>query len=244
MKALFASTLIAVGLTTAASAVTIDISDFTAGAFGTASGGLSNVVTEDFEDQGAAFGEAEIRPGTPLTTDVGAFSTLGGTGSGGTVRGLSGNTGTNIALRDGNVYGRRDVVGGRYFLDSNDTHGIGWDVRSTEGAFNTIVFALTDSSEYSYLRVIVDGVSQEQTDGARLRNGHTSLVQITFDDLVTNARIELAGYSGYRGSRVTNDGFSIDGIAVGIAAVPVPASLPLLAVGIGALAIARRKRQG
>lgn len=245
MKALLALAIVAAGFSTAASAVTITISDFTRSDFADAAGALSNVVTEDFERLGAVEGVGEVEPGTALISRaVGSFSTLGGRGSGGTVSGLRGNTGQNLALREGNVYGRSDRAGGRYFLDSNDTWGIGWDIRSAQGAFDTVVFALTDASEFSFLRIIADGVSQEQTSGRRLRNGHTSLVQISFDERVTEARIELAGYSSYRGSRVTNDGFSIDGASVGLAAVPVPASLPLLAAGIGGLAFLRRKSRG
>ena len=243
MKTLLASTLISAGLATAASAVTISISDYTPGAFGNATGALSNVVTEDFEDLGAIWGVSEITPGEVLTSDVGTFETLGGRGSGGTVSGLRGNTGTNLALRSGNVYGRQDVVGGTYYLDSNDTYGIGWNVSSTEGVFNRVVFALTDASEFSYLRVVADGVGEEQTNGRRLRNGHTSIVEITFDTLVSSARIELAGYSSYGGERVRNDGFSIDGTSVGIAAIPLPASLPLLAAGLGGMLVLRRRNR-
>ena len=241
MKAFLAAAALTTALTQALSAATITITDFSGGAFGDATSGLSTVVTEDFELAGARGGAREITPGTVLSTDVGDFSTLGGVGSGGTVRNLAGNTGRNVAIRDGNVYGRRDIVGGRYYLDSNDTYGIAWDVRSSTGAFNSVVFAVTDASEFSYLRIIADGVTAEQTNGRRLRNGHTSLVEIQFDSLVTEARIELAGYSSYRGQRVRNDGFSLDGAGVGVAPVPVPASLPLLAFGIAGFWALRRK---
>ena len=243
MKAFLAAAALTTALTQAASATTITFTDFTSGAFGDATDGLSNVVTEDFELVGARGGAREITPGTVLSTDVGDFSSLGGQGSGGTVSRMAGNTGQNVAIREGNVYGRQDIVGGRYFIDSNDTFGIAWDVRSSAGAFNSVVFAVTDASEFSYLRIIADGVAAEQTNGQRLRNGHTSLVEIRFDTLVTEARIELAGYSSYRGQRVRNDGFSLDGAAVGVAPVPLPASLPLLAFGVAGFWAVRRKAQ-
>lgn len=244
MKTLLAGVLMSAGLATGASAVTITISDFTTGALGGAVGGLSNLVTEDFEGVGATTGIAEVTPGAGLSTAVGTFSSLGGTGTGGTVTNLAGNTGTNLAVRSGNVFGRQDIVGGQYYLDSNDTHGIGWDVSSSAGLFNTVIFAITDASEFSFLRIIADGVAAQQRNGNRLSDGNTSLVEITFDTLVSSARIELAGFAGNTSTRVRNDGFSIDGVSVGIASVPLPASLPLLVAGFGGLALLRRRAKG
>lgn len=238
-----ASLAAVLALSTAATATTIDIGAFSTGAYSGATAGLTNVVTEDFERLGGANGEGEIAPGTSLPTAVGTFETLGGTGSGGTVTQLAGNTGTNVALRDGNVFGRTNLTpGGSYFLDSNDTHGIGWDV-SGLGLFDTLVFSITDASEFSFFRVTVNGVSAEQRVGASFANGSTSLVQISLDTAVSSLRIDLGNFSSSGGSVALNDGFSLDDITVGLTPVPVPASLPLLAFGAGALGFMRRKQR-
>ncbi len=224
----------------AAIATTISINEYTSGAYGSAVAGLSNFASEDFEMAGP---EREIAFGTALPTDVGTFETVGGTGSGGTVKGLSGNTGRNVAIRDGNVFGRVNTTsGGSFFLDSNDTHGISWDV-STGSMFDTIVFTLTDASEFSFLRVTADGISAEQRVGRRLSDGNTSLVEIILGTAMSSLTVELTNFSASGGTRLTNDGFSIDDTAVGLAAVPLPASLPLLVAGAGLFAVIRRKQR-
>ena len=66
-------------------------------------------------------------------------------------------------------------------------------------------------------------------------------MQITLGTAVSSLRIDLGNFSSPGGSAALNDGFSIDDITVGLTAVPVPASLPLLAFGAGAFAFMRRK---
>lgn len=246
MKTLLLSAAIALlPLGTAATAATITFSQFASSTFDNATAGLNKVSSETFEGLGATLGEGEIAPGTSLEdTAVGAFSTLGGVGSGGTVRNLPGNTGQNIALRDGNVFGRKNTTaGGSYFLDSNDTWGIGWDATNGGRMFDTLVFTLRDASEFSFLRVIVDGISAEQRVGGALGNGNTSIVQISLSDAVQSLRVELGNFTSSGGSNASNDGFSIDDVTLGLTAVPVPATLPLLMAGAGAFGFIRRKQR-
>lgn len=222
-------------------AATITISDFTEENYSSAIQGSFTGL--DFEALGAARGEGGVGPG--LSTALGTFSGLGGTGSGGTVTGLAGNTGTELALRRGDVFGRSNThpLGGEWYLDSNDTFGIGWVVARGGDLFDRIVFALTDGSEFGgSLRVIVGGYAADQgADGAR-SNGNTSLVTVDFDTPVAVASIQLGHFDNASSTRlVTNDGFSIDGVQVGIAPVPLPASVAFLSVGLGALVFLRRR---
>ncbi|MEM7471403.1 MAG: VPLPA-CTERM sorting domain-containing protein [Pseudomonadota bacterium] len=244
-KTTLAAMLGSVALATSAIATTIDISEYNAAAFGTATSDLGNLSTTGFEREGTLLGEGEITPGGALTTAVGDFETIGGTGNGGTVGQIAGNTGTNVALRDGNVYGRTNTTaGGAYFLDSNDTHGIRWTASNGGSIFDTLVFTLMDASEFSFLRVIADGVTKEQRVGGRLSDGNTSLVEISLGTAVASLTVELANFSSFGGStNQRNDGFSIDDATLGLAPVPVPASLPLLALGAGVFGYLRRQKR-
>ncbi len=235
-----AATIAAVTLSPViAAAATITIEDFDPTDYATrvADGAYFG---EDFESEGNAAGEGEVGPS--LVVDTGTFYSLGGQGTGGTVRNLPGNTGTQLALRDGNTYGRRDTVGGRWYLDSNDTYGIGWQVASTR-LFDTVMFVLSDGSDVGgFLRIISDGASAEQRTGSRLSNGNSQLVTVSFDTLVSSALIEIANYDSSGTAMRLNDGFSIDGVQVGLAAVPVPPAGLLLAAGLGGLVVLRRRR--
>lgn len=213
-------------------ATSISVAEFSTSSFDAlvASGTFGG---EDFETLGASLGEGEV--GSDFATAVGTFNTLGGTGSGGTVSGLPGNTGTELALRDGNVYGRVNTVptDGTWYLDSNDTQGIGWDV-STGDMFNTVIFTLVDGSDTgAYLRISADGETHEQRVGGQLANGNASIVVVSFDTSMSNAVIELGNYTSSGSDMRTNDGFSIDGLRVGATPVPLPASGLLLAGALG-----------
>ena len=225
-------------LTTMASATTITL--HSPGSYAALVGAGPQIV-EDFEGFGG-LGEGEV--GTNFDTSVGIFNTLGGLGSGGTVNNLSGNTGTVLALRDGNTYGRLNTTaGGRWYLDSNDTFGMGWFVE-TGSLFSRIVFNLTDGSDVGgYLSIISDGTRTEQRTGGKLANGDVTTVVVDFGRAVSSAFISIGNYAGVGSNRnVLNDGFAVDDISVNIAPVPVPASLPLLLAGMGGLYLVRRRR--
>jgi hypothetical protein len=174
----------------------------------------------------------------------GIFNTLGGTGTGGTVSGLSGNTGTVLALRDGNTFGRSNTTsGGRWYLDSNDTFGMGWFVE-TGSMFSRVVFNLTDGSDVGgFLSIISDGVRTEQRTAGRLADGGVTTVVVDFGKAVSSAFISIGNYTGSGSNQnVRNDGFAVDDISVNIAPVPIPPSLALLLAGMGGLFLMRRKR--
>jgi hypothetical protein len=225
---------------TGAYASSITVSIFDAASYNTGFGAAPNV-GEDFETLGGSMGAGEVSDG--FSTAVGSFSTLGGTGGGGTVTGLPGNTGNLLALRNGNVYGRENTVptGGSWFLDSNDTWGMSWDVAIGK-KFDAVSFILNDASDVgAFLRITTGTTSHELRTGGKLPDGNAKLVVIDFGEWVSSANIMLGNYTVSGGSTFKlNDGFSVDGLQV--AAVPLPASVLMLGAALGGLGFAGRRK--
>ncbi len=220
-------------------AATINVSTFSDTSYNAAVGSMGYVVSQDFE----TYGEGNVANG--FTTNVGSFSTLGGTGTGGTVTNAGfNNDGSLLAIRDGNVYGRTsstsDLTSNSdddMFLDSNDTFGLIWNVSLGAGRmFDRIVFTVTDAAEFGgSLWVGTNGATTTFMNGA---NAVRNLIEISFDQNVSSATVVLSHFNGT--GNFTNDGFSIDDIAV--SEVPLPASALLLLGGLGGLAAMRRRK--
>lgn len=212
--------------------------------------GAGNFVGEDFENLGPGGTESVEGIVTgPLSTAVGTFSEIGGIGSGGTVQQLGLTESTNLALRDGNVYGRQNTwpIGGDWFLDSNDTWGFTWTITEddVDGMFDSVMFSLTDGSDVgAYLRITLDdGTTWEQRDAGegRLGDGNIALVVIGFDNAVSSATITVGNFTSNGGDDYRrNDGVGIDGAAVNV--VPLPASVAFLLAGMGALGLVRGRK--
>lgn len=200
---------------------------------------ISNLHVDTFESAKAG------AHGT-LQTGVGRFTTVGAAGSGHSVVG----SGSKLAVRGDNTmkWGRYNTDGlkastalGGQWLDSNDNLGMNWTV-SGLGKFNTLAFFLTDVADVGGKFSIKVGdtlfSNLAGADGKR-RNGNISLVRIALSEAVDSLSITMMHDR-------TNDGFGIDGAAVGnIAPVPLPPAMALLLTGIAGLAgMAGLRRRG
>jgi hypothetical protein len=231
----FAATLVAAP----ALAASVNATSFSTSAYNSLVSSMDSAVTQDFE----SYGEANVANG--FSTNVGTFSTVGGVGSGGTVSNAGfDNNGSMLAIRDGNVYGRTSSTAtltsnkaNDKFLDSNDTFGILWNVSlGADRMFDRIVFTVTDAAEFGgTFSIGTNGATTNIVNGA---NAVRNLIEITFDQAVSSATVALSHFSGSR--NFTNDGFSVDDIAV--SEVPLPASVLLLLGGLGGLAAMRRRK--
>jgi hypothetical protein len=195
---------------------------------------------EDFEELGRQHGGGQLSSDEPLTTAIGTFVTLGGQGSGAT----SGGDGHALALRQG-VQGQGNAIpfDGLWSLNSNDTFGLMWEA-TWPSAFNWLALVLIDAADTR--NVVVDIVLRggpsmrvsDQPDGGKL------LVTVVFDRPVYSAALWIS--NSRNGRPATNDSFSIDGVALGLApaVVPLPPSGWLLGGALGAAAMVVRWRRG
>lgn len=221
----------------AAQAATVDISvqTFSLAAFNAHKAGLGSSVTETFEQpQGTAASQLSGGFNSAL---VGQFTTLGGDGGGGSVIG----DGTDLALRNAPNFGRVNTTdGGKWFLDSNDTFGVKWDV-STGGLFDSVAFSLSDAADAgAKLTITADGGFLQSFVGQG--NGIVDFIVISFSQKVSGATIALANTAG-NGRPKINDGFGIDDATVGVSPVPLPPAAALLVAGLAALGWKGRRRR-
>jgi hypothetical protein len=225
---------------TAATLPSVSFTSFDATARAGLVGTFYSSIVEDFE----MFSVGE-QSGS-LATSVGRFETLGGTGSGATVRGTSGNTGTGAYLRDNVTYGRvNTTVGGDQFLDSNDTYGITWQVAGL-GMFDRLFFTISDLADSgANFSLLANGDTILSVAKGR-GNGTVDMVMLSFGTAISELTLTL------RQSKL-NDGFGIDDAGVGLdrppsaipptSVVPLPPAMALLLAGLGAVAALRHTSQ-
>lgn len=225
------------GTVKAASVAAVTITPYERTVFDGAVAALPTAFAEDFE----SFSTGETIGG--LNTAVGVFDTLGPRGSGGTVKGTRGNTGTGLFMRDRAVYGRSNTTSsGKTYLDSNDTFGLSWTITGL-GMFDNVFFTMSDVADSGATFTLLADGEQVGPAVTRQRNKAISMVMLSFETAIDSLTLEL------RHNRL-NDGFSIDDAGIGLSliaapppsAVPLPPAAVLLAGGVAALACVRRRR--
>lgn len=239
----FCTTVAALALATATQASTISISSFDATSYGALASNGTVLAAENFE----GYSEGNVDDG--FSTSVGTFSTLGGTGSGGTVTNadFSPNDGTKLAIRDGNVYGRvstTQFLSGNpaddMFLDSNDTFGISWTASLGGTLFDQILLTLTDAADAGARMFVRNGADFSSFTSAG--NGNRQTILISFDNAVSSAEILFESRYRHDDNLLRrNDGFSVDDIQ--LSAVPLPASLGFLLAGLAGMGVMSRRRK-
>lgn len=253
------SALLAIGISTMASSVSaatvISVETFSVPDYLDLLGDVNVLASENFEgftlvDEGPADSAPDAFQADVIETAVGDFSVSPGSlsGSGGTVTDPNPNLdGSQLAVRNGNVYGRTDSTADIFpldlpradqFLDSNDVSEMEWDV-SVAGdlAFNTLFWVMSDATDVGALLTIVAGADEATFDlGPNLSNANKQIVKVTFDSFVTSASVVFDNSK-------RNDGLSIDDVVVGISPVPLPASLVFLGAGLAGLGVMGRKRR-
>ena len=213
---------------------------------------------EDFEDFTSADTQictTRCRPVTsydyataadPLSTSVGDFSSILPVGAGGSNRAPDDAAIIRSNANENNNgqpnFGRYDADdnrrAGSNFIDSNDNRGIRLDT-STSGIshFNWISFVLTDLDDVGGVNFAIAAsgdalTGPSATNLVKRGNGDVFLATLYFDVLVKDVIVDM--------TIDTNDGFGADSFA--ISAVPLPAGAWLILSGLGALAVARRRK--
>lgn len=238
---------IAVALTvsSAAGAATLNISTFDPSDL---SGALAAVdalrkpgeasVSENFEDFTAWKPGAKTWKQNP-TTAVGTFTSIGGEGQGSSVIGDA----TKLQVRgDAPMAWNRINTGhgGNNWLDSNDTHGMEWDVGGMP-SFDALSFILTDVADQGGKFSIQIGdqmFSEVLGASGRLVDGGIYVVSILLPEAVSSLSVLLH-------NDTLKDGFGIDNIHVALQSpspVPLPPAALLIVAGMGSIAMVRRRR--
>lgn len=221
----------------AVQAATISITSFDGSGFAAATAGAT---IEDFESYRSKRWISSTR------TAVGSFSSMGGTGSGSVCGnnndGIARCNGLGIQIGSDSGQGNLWPASGMTALSSNDTFGIIWDVfLAGNAAFDSVVFGLRDAADVRGTVFTISAGGETRELRAQADNNE-KLVRIDFGRSLTNATVQMFNTNA-KGGMKANDGFTIDGAAVNVTPVPLPAGMVLLLGGVAALGAMRARKK-
>lgn len=249
MKKLYTAAAVVLMATPALSATIVTTHEYSTGNYLDLFNAMGTSVVENFEGfslSEGGNGQPDAFQAQPIETAVGNFTRTSGTGSGGTVtRPDPDLDGTQLAVRNGNVFGRSDTTAELFpdlgvtngqFLDSNDVVDMSWNVDLGGSLFDSLIFVMTDATDVgSTLRIFAGDDRFEFVIGGReLGDSERRIVKIDFGAAVSSAVIDFENSK-------RNDGLSIDDIAVNV--VPLPAGIFLLGAGLAGLGLMRRRQR-
>ncbi|MFO1104668.1 MAG: VPLPA-CTERM sorting domain-containing protein [Amaricoccus sp.] len=187
----------------------------------------TNAATSSIHDNFASF--STCSQDGAITTSVGSFSPGGRAGGGGSVCGRN----NSEQVRSGENYGRD----GHAYLDSNDVSRLKWTLPSDT---RKVQFVLQDVNDRPGTKGFKLTAGSATETIHRQANGALNYVTVLFDP----DEVKEIGMHMWRKTTKGFDGFGLTGVKIthGPAPVPLPASAFLLAGGLGALALVRRRR--
>ena len=244
LAAVCAVLLLAFAVAPAAQAAPIITVTQGAGAFAardTFTASLAASVTENFESfMAGALAKS-------FATNVGTFSANGAAGTG-NCAGKVNNKCENLNIRAAGSHanqGRFNTTpGGKNWLDSNDISEVKWDISSVlfGGKADAFGFMVMDPSDVgaTFKITLVDGstLTQLLKVDPKISNATLYYVSVISPIAISGMSVTFSN----SGKQITNDGFGIDDVTLGVVAVPEPSTLVLLGFGLLAMGLIARRR--
>jgi hypothetical protein len=129
-----------------------------------------------------------------------------------------------------------------FWLDSNDTQRVRWDLEGFDATFDGLGFYLVDANDNGASLIIryKGGENKNIKINTGLSNGNVAYVSLNAHSSILGAYLIFDNNGKYsKEEKTTNDGWSIDNISV--VKVPEPTAIALLSLGLIGLLLARKR---
>jgi hypothetical protein len=140
-------------------------------------------------------------------------------------------------------YGRGiDKESEDFWLDSNDTQRVRWDLEGFDPTFDGLGFYLVDANDYGATLILRyrSGENVNIKINTGLSNGNVAYVSLNAHSSILGAYLIFDNNGkDSKEEKTTNDGWSIDNVSV--VKVPEPTSIALMSLGIIGLLFARKR---